>query len=156
MTTDAITATPPELLPLFEPITLADALARFVTHLETRGLRTSTIRKYRLLEKQLTQFLSAKKVRFLPDIDLDSMDQFRASWTDGALSSSKKLERLRAFFRFAQKRRWIVQSPVADLESPKIASKPTMPFTQEEMSRIIEATDLFSLVKCSDVGGESA
>jgi integrase/recombinase XerD len=72
------------------------------------------------------------------------MDQFRATWADGALSSSKKLERLRAFFRFAQKREWIVQSPAADLESPKVASRPTMPFTQGEMSRIIEATDLYA------------
>src|SRR5258707_10855855 len=45
-----------------EPITLEDGLARFIVHLEARNLRASTIRKYRLLERQLKHFLFAKKV----------------------------------------------------------------------------------------------
>ena len=75
--------------------------------------------------------------------DTELMDDFRISWKDGALSSSKKLERLRAFFRFAQKRRSIVENPAVDLKPPKITPKPTMPFTQDEMSKIMSAVDLF-------------
>jgi len=39
-------------------------------------------------------------------------------------SSAKKLERLRAFFRFAQKRKWVTENPALDLKAPKITLCP--------------------------------
>ncbi|PYU54886.1 MAG: hypothetical protein DMG56_26105 [Acidobacteria bacterium] len=57
--------------------------------------------------------------------------------------SAKKLERLRAFFRFAQKRKWVAENPALDLKAPKISLCPTLPFSREEMVLILAATDQY-------------
>lgn len=41
--------------------------------------------------------------------------------------------------RFAEKRRWIDDNPAVELKAPKVPFKPTMPFTREEMIRILAA-----------------
>jgi len=91
----------------------------------------------------MEEFAAHKGTRFLDQLDIDAMSEFRNGWKDGALSASKKLERLRAFFRFAMKRKWITENPVIDLKAPRVSMKPTMPFTQEEMSRILEAVEIY-------------
>jgi integrase/recombinase XerD len=68
-------------------------------------------------------------------------------WQDGPLSSPKKLERLRAFFRFAQESKWVEDNPASKLKTPKVSQRPTLPFTHEEMVRILAALDPF----CSQV-----
>jgi integrase/recombinase XerD len=125
------------------PMTLDQAWLRFMADLDARKLHPSTVRKYCLLQKQMKEFVGCKGIGFLSHVDIDAMGEFRNGWKDGALSASKKLERLRAFFRFALKRKWIAECPVSDLKAPKVSMKPTMPFTHEEMVRILAATDLY-------------
>jgi integrase len=74
---------------------------------------------------------------------LDTLSQFRATWKEGARTASKKLERLRSFFRFAQKRKWVSENPASDLKAPKITLCPTLPYTQKEMLRILAAIDKY-------------
>jgi integrase len=75
------------------------------------------------------------------DRGLDTLATFRATWTEGPRTSLKKLERLRAFMRFAEKRKWIDDNPAIELKAPKVPNKPTMPFTREEMMRILAALE---------------
>ena len=46
-----------------------------------------------------------------------------------------------AFMRFAEKRKWIDDNPAIELKAPKVPNKPTMPFTREEMIRILAALE---------------
>jgi integrase len=124
-------------------ITIDQAWLRFMADLEARKLHPATVRKYRLLQKQMGEFATRNGTRFLSQLDIDGMSEFRNGWNDGALSGSKKLERLRAFFRFAVKRKWITENPASDLKAPKVSLKPTMPFTHQEMRRILEAVDIY-------------
>jgi integrase/recombinase XerD len=126
-----------------EPITLNQAWLRFMADLDARKLHPATVRKYRLLQKQMEEFVTHKRIGFLHQLDIDTMGEFRSGWKDAALSASKKLERLKAFFRFAVKRKWIAESPVSDLKAPRVSLKPTMPFTHEEMGRILEAVNIY-------------
>jgi integrase/recombinase XerD len=126
-----------------QPLTVRQAWLLFLADLEARKLQPSTIRKYRLLQRQMQEFALSNNLPFLIEFDVDRVSQFRSGWKDGALSSSKKLERLRAFFRFAQKRKWALENPASELRAPKVATKPTMPFTLEEMQRILGAVDLY-------------
>jgi site-specific recombinase XerD len=64
----------------------------------------------------MEEFSTHKGTRFLGQHDIDTMCEFRSGWKAGALSASKKLERLKAFFRFAIKRKWITESSVSDLK----------------------------------------
>jgi site-specific recombinase XerD len=56
----------------------------------------------------------------------------------------KELERLRGFFDFARDREWIRKNPAMELKAPKPKPRPTMPFTHEEMIRILAAIDLYA------------
>ncbi len=89
------------------------------------------------------EFAQRRGLRVLADFDLSKVSQFRSEWKDGPRSSAKKLERLRAFFRFAQKRKWVTENPALDLKAPKITLCPTLPFGREEMVRILAATDQY-------------
>jgi integrase/recombinase XerD len=121
--------------------TIGAAWKEFLSDLEARKLADSTIRKYRLLKRQMEEFAARRGLRFLSEIDLTTASAFRAGWKDGPRSSAKKLERLRAFFRFAQKRKWIAENPASDLKAPRITLCPTLPFTREEVLRILAAVN---------------
>ena len=126
-----------------EPKTINAAWVDFLADIEARKLADSTIRKYKLLNRQMEGFAKERGFRFLTELDLPAVSQFRAGWKDGPRSSAKKLERLRAFFRFAQKRKWIPDNPASDLQAPKVTLCPTMPFTHAEMLRILAAIERY-------------
>ena len=125
-------------------ITICQARDKYLADIDARRLNPSTVYKYSLLFRQLESFASRYSVRFLPELDIDLLGTFRAEWKDGPCSSLKKLERLRAFFQFAQRRKWVTDNPASDLKPPKVTLRPTMPFTREEMIRILAALDTYS------------
>jgi len=120
-------------------VTIKEAHAKFIADAEARKLNEATLYKYRLLFRQLDDFAEKNSLRRLKQLDLDTLAMFRATWKDGPRSGLKKLERLRAFLRFTEKRKWIDDNPATDLKAPKVPIKPTMPFTREEMIRILTA-----------------
>jgi integrase/recombinase XerD len=126
-----------------EAKTMEAAWTEFLADIEARKLAESTIRKYKLLKRQMEEFAKGRGFRFLVELDLPAVSQFRASWKDGPRSSAKKLERLRAFLRFAMKRKWVSENPAADLRAPKVTLCPTLPFTPEEMQKIYVAIDKY-------------
>lgn len=122
-------------------ITIVQGCEKFEADAGARRLNEATIYKYKLLFKQLKSFAAHKGLRFLVELDVDSLGTFRAEWKDGPRSSLKKLERLRAFLGFAQRRKWIAENPAQDLKAPKTSLCPTLPFTQEDMVRILAAAE---------------
>ena len=57
--------------------------------------------------------------------------------------ASKNLERMRAFFRFCEQARWVDRDPAASVKAPKVKRTPTLPFSAEEMKRILDACDQY-------------
>jgi integrase/recombinase XerD len=96
------------------------------------------------LQRQLEAFCQQHGLRFLNEIDIVAVGRFRSQWKDGARSSAKKLERLRAFFRFAQNRKWMQENPANGLKSPKVTLCPTLPYTREEVMKILAATETYT------------
>ncbi len=120
-----------------------EAWKEFLADIEARKLNDSTVRKYKLLKRQMEDFAQLCGLHVLADFDLSKVSQFRSKWKDGPRSSAKKLERLRAFFRFALKRKWVPENPALDLKAPKITLCPTLPFSREEVVRILAAVDQY-------------
>jgi site-specific recombinase XerD len=127
------------------PVTLANAWASLIADLEARTLSSQTIRKYKLLQSRMTAFATDKGLHLLADFDVDTLSRFRATWKDGPRTAAKKLERLRAFFRFALERKWVEANPASLLKLPKVSIRPTMPLTDEEMVRILSACDALAI-----------
>jgi integrase/recombinase XerD len=126
-----------------EPVTLADAWQQFLADAQARNLRRPTLYKYKLLSRQMETFAQANGLRFLREVDLAMLRKFRASWPNENLGALKKLEYLRAFFRFAHECKWIDENPARKLESPKVTQRPTMPFTSEQMAEILNACEKY-------------
>ena len=137
-------------------ITVTDAILKFTTDATARNLAASTLKKYRVLlgppsetkrdrSTTLTEFCTGKGVRFLRELDADLLREFRAAWKDAPLASSKKLERLRAFFNHAEESGWITKSPAKAVKAPITESEtPTLPFSDEELKRLYEAFPKFA------------
>jgi integrase len=125
-------------------ISLEKACSEFIKDAESRELQESTLRKYRQLVKQMRAFATSDGRLFVNQWGLETMRQFRQSWRDKGLTVVKKLERLRAFFRFAQESGWIDTNAATKLKNPVVKQAPTMPFTREEMIRILAACDKYT------------
>lgn len=127
-----------------QDVTLDVACRAFEHDARDRKLRESTLKKYRALFTQLKAFAKLKGLRLIRQVDLETLREFRHSWSDGGISSQKKLERLRAFFRFVQDSGWLKDNPTRKLKAPVVREAPTLPYNQDEMIRIIAA--------CRDIG----
>jgi integrase/recombinase XerD len=137
-----------------QQMTLDEAWKRFLADLGARNLHPSTVRKYRLLSRQMTEFACEQRLRFLHQFDLPTLSEFRTRWQESPLTS-KKLERLRSFFRFAQESAWVDKNPARKLKGPKVPIRPTLPFTREEMIRILGALDPY-IEHTADCGKDNA
>lgn len=108
------------------------------------------MRLYKLLFRQLIQFTVERGIKFANDVDLAALTEFRAGWKISALTAAKKLERLRSIFKFALQRKMVEENYAAGLVGPKVKHNPALPFSKEEMMRILkpaESTEVDKRVK---------
>ncbi len=127
------------------PVTLADAWTSMLADLEARKLSNQTVRKYKLLQRQMKAYGEERGLSLLSQFDLDTLSKFRATWKDGPRTASKKLERLRAFFRFAHDRQWVESNPATRIKLPKVSICPTMPLTSVEFVNVLTACNTLQL-----------
>src|ERR1700737_4569768 len=92
--------------------------------LEGRKLEPSTARKYKLLERRMKEYGEDRGLTMLAQFNLAELSGFRATWKDGPRTASRKLERLRAFFRFCLDRHWVESNPAAKIKPPKTSLCP--------------------------------
>lgn len=83
-------------------ISITDAAAKYAADAEARQLSGETVKKYKRLFKRLEIFGAARGVKFIDEVDLDLVAEFRASWKLGPRTAAKELERLKAFFNFVR------------------------------------------------------
>jgi integrase/recombinase XerD len=126
-----------------QPITVKEGCDKFMADAKARGLREPTLYKYRLLFSRLQAFAESLGIKCLCECDLDFLRKFRGTWPNKNIAARKKLEALRAFFRFCWESDWIPSNPAVKLKPPKITDPPTMPFSREEVTQILAACDKY-------------
>lgn len=114
-----------------------------------RNLCQASIRKYTYDLKQLKAWAKAARISTLEGLDIEALRSFRSSWKDGPRSAGKKIERLRAFFRSCHDNGWIEKNLAKLIQVPKVKDSPTLPFTQEEVIRILAASPNEGRVKAA-------
>jgi integrase len=72
-------------------------------------------------------------------LTVDRLREFRQGWSYSPLSAAKRLEYLRAFLRFCVEAAWIERNPAAALKPSKVPHTPTLPYTDAEVDRLLEA-----------------
>lgn len=120
-----------------KPVTVRDAFAAFYKECAARNLSEATLRKYRLLRDRLTDF-AGLHCPSLKDLNIERLRAFRSTWKDGPRAAGKKIDRLRTFFRFCIDNQWIERNPALALKTPLVEDKPTLPFSREEIARIVD------------------
>jgi site-specific recombinase XerD len=125
------------------PATIKDACDKFLEDAEARNLREPTLYKYRLLFRQLQEFSESHGLVFISALNLEWTRKFRESWPNKNLGARKKLEYLRAFFRFVHDSGWSETNPALKIKSPKTTDSPTLPFSDEEVESILTACDAY-------------
>lgn len=124
--------------------TIVEAVEKFLADARARHIGWETARKYEnLLHRRFLAWCDAKGYRLLKQVGVDQLREFRASWTDGVNYAAKNLERLRAFFRFCEQAEWVRRNPALAVKAPKCRLKPALPFSPDEMTRILEACDRY-------------
>jgi integrase/recombinase XerC len=117
-----------------------DAFGHFLSDCVARQLKPETIGKYRLLEREMVALFG---IRPVDSIAVHEIAAYRESWKLAGISARKKIERMRAFFKFCAERKWSDDNPAVFLKPPKITSAPTLPFSADEMKKIRDALEAY-------------
>lgn len=126
----------------------SEAIVDFLADIKQRGLAEATIGKYRLLlQRRLVPWAQGNNTPMLVNLDTHQLSVFRETWPGTVLVKQKTQERLKAFFGFCVSRGWLVQNPALRLSPYRVKQQPTLPFTTEEVDRIIAACDRYPLYR---------
>lgn len=117
-------------------VSMADACDRFLADAKARKLREGSILKYEQAVKTLRTI--DKTVR---QVTVEDIRKLRESWGISALTMQKRLETVRSFFRFCEDAGWCVGNPAKAVKAPKVERDPTLPFSDEEIARILDALE---------------
>jgi integrase len=116
------------------------AADRFLANAESRNLSPAAISKYKQFVASLKKDF---KERSLRSITVDELRTVRERWTVSGTTVVKRLEFMRAFFRFCVDSGWLQSNPAKAIKMPKIRRKPTLPFSHEEWEKILWAIDSY-------------
>ncbi len=123
-------------------VMISDAIAKYLEDVQARHLAPETIRKRReLLTGKFLPFCKAKGYMLFKQVDVDALRTFRRTWKYSPLSAMKRLEYLRAFFRFCHESGWLDKNIALAVQAPKVPPKQTLPFDDDEISEILSAAD---------------
>lgn len=134
-----------------EPRSIAEGITFYIDDCRGRSLKASTVISYEKTLEHLKVFAESEGVRSVEDIDLTLLTEFRSRRRVGipegaeherpikASTSRKELETLRAFCAFAMQHKWIPENFAKQVRPPREDRRPTMPFTGDEVDRIIDA-----------------
>ena len=123
------------------PTTVESACDKFLADAKVRQLKEESLRKYRQLFKQLKEYAQLRGINLLNNLTTDELLTFRQTWKNSNLSAKKKLELLKAFFRHCLAVKLISEDPSTPIKAPKVQEVQVMPFTEEELKKILEACD---------------
>jgi integrase/recombinase XerD len=142
--------------PIALPKTLDEAWQEFLDRkAANENLSESSLSKYQRLRRQMNAFAAGRGSKLLKDWNLNNLEVYQSQWTEAPITRLKKLERMKAFFRFVHTRGGISSNPALELRAPRVPPNPTLPFKPAEMRSIIAAIDQYP-DKAGKTGQENA
>jgi len=127
------------------PKTVEEAVKLFLAEAESRNLAEASLRLYRrFIGRQLTAWCEDKGFRFVKQLTFPELAEFKSSWKMMPATAAKRLELLKQFLGFCTAADWIPKNPAANFKAPEIDEPPTLPYTDEEMGRILAACEKYS------------
>jgi site-specific recombinase XerD len=126
-----------------ETITIEKAIEAFQAD-ATNTVKPSTLKQYRIILHRLSAFSKEKGYVFLKQLGVVQVRDFRNGWTTySPRTAGKHIERLKRFFKWCGENNWIKDSPATPLKSPKVGETDVIPFTEEQVDKILKACEAY-------------
>jgi len=144
---------PEAYAPITEPTTPTEperptvqmAVSAFMADGKDRGNSTATLSKKRVVfEKSLLRFCENKGIRFLSELDLNTIREWRGTWELDSLSRYKRQGQALGFLWFCERAGWYPRNYASDitrgLGKIKVKARQTGYFQPKEYAAVIDAT----------------
>lgn len=106
------------------------------------NIKSSTLKQYKILLSRLNEFCKQRGFVFLKQLGVVEVREFRNSWnTYSPRTAGKHIERLKRFFSWCVENGWLESSPAKPLKGPKVEPSDVVPFSEEEVGKILKACD---------------
>jgi site-specific recombinase XerD len=126
-------------------VTIEEATKLFLAEAESRNLAESSMRLYRrFIGRQVVSWCEGRGFRYVKQLTFAELATFKASWKMMPATAAKRLELLKQFMGFCTAAEWIAKNTAAEFKTPEIDEPPTLPYTDQEMGRIITACEKYS------------
>jgi site-specific recombinase XerD len=124
----------------FGSLSVVQAFDRFMADCVARDLSLVSLRKYELLKREMVDKFGARSV---DSISVEDLAKYREEWKLAPISSQKKIERMRSFFKFCAERKWTDENPAKILKAPKLKFSPTLPFSDDDILKVRQAIEVY-------------
>jgi integrase len=121
-----------------KPVTVSEAADRFMADRESAKLSTAMLGKYRNVVDELKTHLGPMPLR---NVTVDDIRRIKEAWKHSPITIQKRLERVRKFFAFCVDSEWLERNVAQKVKLSPVKFEPTMPFTDEEMEKILWAAE---------------
>jgi len=116
--------------------TVVRAIESYLEDCRVCNVAASTVKRYQTALTPLAAHFPGR----MSKITVDNLGAFRADRARSApASSAVELTIIRAFFSYCVDRKWITENWASKLKTPKIDALPTLPFTPDEVTGILDA-----------------
>ena len=119
--------------------TVADAVKAYLADVKSRNLSANYLTKLTRELNELAAWAKLKPVPTMKHWNLAMLEEFRQTWTQGAVTRRKRQERMRSFFIYCDRHGWIGKNHAKSLSRIKVDDTPTDYFTPEEMEKVFAA-----------------
>jgi integrase/recombinase XerD len=123
-----------------QPVSVQDAYDAFLAHCTSRKLSPAILKKLKYVKIELTAAFGPLPVR---RVSVSDLDRIVNGWPYAPSTAAKRIEYIRWFFAFCVTRDFIEKNPAKALTPPVMRSKPTLPFSDSEMEKILWACDAY-------------
>src|SRR5205823_6666111 len=127
-----------EASPQGDGLTVNAACEKFLSDAVARKLSEATLKKINHLLDELKRELGTVSLR---SVTVDDVRKIREGWKLAPVTTQKRLEMLRTFFRFCVDSDWMDKNPATAVKLPVVDFEPTLPYTAEQMEKILWAAD---------------
>ena len=133
-----------------ERMTLDAALDRWLASIKQKSRGTQTA--YKTAIKKMKSWGVRKEIVYLADVAPDALDEWRGEWgldallkddRLGASAQSMHLQRIKRFFAYGTRMKWIASDPAAGLEAIEPESKETLPLSRVQFDELLAATYVY-------------
>ncbi len=126
-----------------EAVTIEKAINAFEADAKI-SVKPPTLKQYKIILGRLKTYSSERGFVFLKQLDVPQVRDFRNSWTTySPRTAGKHIERLKRFFKWCVENRWLQSSPAIPLKSPKVGDTDVVPFSEEEVEKILKACEAY-------------